>query len=57
MYAPQHADHVAHAMTARVRTANLACAALTVGAWSKSNAIPAYFGTKPTPPRRPSVPA
>jgi hypothetical protein len=51
-----HAQHMAHAMYARVRTANLATA-LAFGAWSTSAAIPAYVGTKPTPPRRPSVPA
>lgn len=50
-----HAQHMAHAMHERVRTANLATA-LAFGAWSTS-AIPAYVGTKPTPPRRPSVPA
>ena len=50
------AQHMAHAMYARVRTANLATA-LAFGAGSSSAASPAYVGTKPTPPRRPSVPA
>jgi hypothetical protein len=57
MSALQHTERTAHAVTARVCTAHLAGAARTVAAWSKSYAIPANFGTKPTPPRRPSVPA
>ncbi len=57
MSALQHTERTAHAVTARVCTAHLAGAARTVAAWSKSYAIPADFGTKPTPPRRPSVPA
>jgi hypothetical protein len=57
MFALQHAEHMAHAVTARVRTATCATTVLAAGAWSKSYAIPANFGTKPTPPRRPSVPA
>lgn len=56
MNALQHAEHMAHAICARVRTANLATA-LAFGDWSTSAAIPAYVGKKPTPPRRPSVPA
>lgn len=57
MNALQHAEHTAHAVIARAGTAHLAGATRAVAAWSKSYAIPANFGTKPTPPRRPSVPA
>ncbi|MFM7060308.1 MAG: hypothetical protein ACKO72_11910 [Actinomycetes bacterium] len=57
MNALQHVERTAHAVTARACTATLAGATHAAGAWSKSYAIPANFGSKPTPPRRPSVPA
>ena len=57
MNALQHVERTAHAVTARARTATLAGATHAAGSWSKSYALPASIGSKPTPPRRPSVPA